>query len=173
MEDEKIIDLLWQRCEAAIELLDRKYGGYCFSIANRILNDRRDAEECVSDTYLAAWNQIPPHPPRMPFGISGPDHPESVHQPLAQPVRKGPGRRGNGSCPGRAGRLCGGPLGCATGVGAAGVGTSHPGVLRKPLRPGPGHFPETLLFPLHHSGNCEGDRVFPGKSKIQPPPDPK
>lgn len=63
MVDEKIIDLLWQRCEADIELLDRKYGGYCFSIANRIQNDRRDAEECVSDTYLAAWNQIPPTGP--------------------------------------------------------------------------------------------------------------
>lgn len=63
MEDEKIIDLLWRRCEAAIEQLDRKYGGYCFSIANRILNNRQDAEECVSDTYLAAWNRIPPTRP--------------------------------------------------------------------------------------------------------------
>lgn len=63
MEDEKIIDLLWRRCEAAIEQLDRKYGGYCFSIANWILNNRQDAEECVSDTYLAAWNRIPPTKP--------------------------------------------------------------------------------------------------------------
>lgn len=64
MEDEKIIDLLWRRCETAIQLLDQKYGTYCFSIANRILNDRQDAEECVSDTYLAAWNRIPPTRPK-------------------------------------------------------------------------------------------------------------
>lgn len=63
MEDDKIIDLLWRRCEAAIEHLDKKYGGYCFSIANRILENRQDAEECVSDTYLAAWNRIPPTRP--------------------------------------------------------------------------------------------------------------
>ena len=60
MEDEKIIELLWQRSERAIENIDQKYGMFCFSISHRILNNAQDAEECVSDTYLATWNQIPP-----------------------------------------------------------------------------------------------------------------
>ena len=64
MEDEKIINLLWQRSERAIEGIDQKYGRYCFSISYRILNNFQDAEECVSDTYLATWNQIPPERPR-------------------------------------------------------------------------------------------------------------
>lgn len=59
MEGEKIINLLWQRSETGLKLLEQKYGSYCFSTANRILNNRQDAEECVSDTYLALWNQIP------------------------------------------------------------------------------------------------------------------
>ena len=63
MEDEKIIDLLWQRSESAIERIDQKYGRFCFSISNRILNNPQDAEECVSDTYLATWNQVPPKRP--------------------------------------------------------------------------------------------------------------
>lgn len=63
MEDEKIIQLLWIRSESAIAHMQQKYGRYCFSIAQRILNNREDAEECVSDTYLAAWNQIPPKRP--------------------------------------------------------------------------------------------------------------
>ena len=63
MEDEKIINLLWQRSERAIEGIDQKYGRYCFSLSHRILNNLQDAEECVSDTYLATWNQIPPKRP--------------------------------------------------------------------------------------------------------------
>ncbi len=65
MEDSKIIDLYWQRCESAIHETRCKYGGYCFSIANNILPFREDAEECVSDTYLAAWNAIPPSRPSI------------------------------------------------------------------------------------------------------------
>ena len=44
---------------------DRKYGGYCFSLANSILNDRQDAEETVSDTYLKVWDTIPPKRPNV------------------------------------------------------------------------------------------------------------
>ena len=60
MEDEKIIALYFERSEQAIQETDRKYGGYCHSIAMNILTDQEDAEECVSDTYMAAWNTIPP-----------------------------------------------------------------------------------------------------------------
>ena len=63
MEDNAILDLYFARDEAAITETDQKYGGYCFSIANRILNSNEDSEETVSDTYLRAWNAIPPQRP--------------------------------------------------------------------------------------------------------------
>ncbi len=63
MEDIAIIRLYWQRNPDAIEESRKKYGGYCFTIANNLLADTRDAEECVSDTFLGAWNAMPPHKP--------------------------------------------------------------------------------------------------------------
>lgn len=63
MEDEQILDLYFARDEQAVAETDRKYGGYCFSLANTILHDDQDAEETVSDTYLKAWNVIPPKRP--------------------------------------------------------------------------------------------------------------
>ena len=63
MEDATIVELYWQRHERAIEESKSKYGAYCRAIAQRILNDVRDAEECVNDTYLGAWNAMPPHRP--------------------------------------------------------------------------------------------------------------
>lgn len=63
MEDAAIVELYWQREERAISETKTKYGAYCTSIAQRILSNRNDAEECVNDTYLGAWNAIPPHRP--------------------------------------------------------------------------------------------------------------
>lgn len=63
MEDQKIIDLYWQRSEQAIAETDTKYGGYCYSIAYNILTNREDSEESVSDTYMAAWRSMPPKKP--------------------------------------------------------------------------------------------------------------
>ena len=63
MEDSTIIDLFWQRDQAAIEETDRKYGNTCRAIANGILSSREDAEECVDDTYMAVWDSIPPQRP--------------------------------------------------------------------------------------------------------------
>ncbi len=63
MEDNAILDLYWKRSEQAIAETDRKYGGYCYSIAYNILSNREDSEESVSDTYLTAWNTIPPRRP--------------------------------------------------------------------------------------------------------------
>lgn len=65
MEDEKILDLYFARNEQAVTETDRKYGGYCFALANSILNNSQDAEETVSDTYLKAWNTIPPKRPNI------------------------------------------------------------------------------------------------------------
>lgn len=63
MNDAEIVSLFWKRDETAILQSRRKYDSYCRRIARNILGDRRDAEECLSDTYLAAWNSIPPHRP--------------------------------------------------------------------------------------------------------------
>ena len=63
LEDSKIISLFFERSEQAIEELDRKHGLAVNKTAANILNDRLDVEECVNDTYLRVWNDIPPHVP--------------------------------------------------------------------------------------------------------------
>ena len=65
MEDAQIIALYFARNEEAIRYSDKKYGKYCRSIADRILKNDADSEECVSDTWLRAWNVIPPQHPQF------------------------------------------------------------------------------------------------------------
>ena len=65
MEDEEILDLYFAREERAVMETDRKYGPYCFKLANSILNDPQDAEDTVSDTYLKVWHSIPPKRPNI------------------------------------------------------------------------------------------------------------
>ncbi len=59
LDDRDIVDLYWQRSEQAIPETERKYGAYCHKIANSICENRLDAEECVNDTWLGAWNAMP------------------------------------------------------------------------------------------------------------------
>ena len=65
MNDEKIVDLYWERTETAIDETAKIYGNYLFTIANNILQNAEDAKECVNDTYLKAWNNIPPVRPAI------------------------------------------------------------------------------------------------------------
>jgi len=65
MDDQKIIQLYWDRNEQAIPATAQKYGSYCTAIAGNILGSPEDTEECVNDTYLHVWNAIPPHRPRL------------------------------------------------------------------------------------------------------------
>ncbi len=69
MNDERIVALFFERSEQAIVELDKKYGRACYAVSYKILNDRQDAEECVNDAYLGAWNAIPPAKPNplLPF----------------------------------------------------------------------------------------------------------
>ena len=67
MEDNEIIELFWQRSQRAIAETDGKYGGRLQSLSMNILHDREDAEECVNDTYHAAWNTLPPKRPNYFF----------------------------------------------------------------------------------------------------------
>lgn len=63
MDDQYIIELYNKRDETAISETSKKYGDYCFSIANNILANKQDSEECVNDTWLRTWNTIPPSKP--------------------------------------------------------------------------------------------------------------
>ena len=65
MEDSRIVELYWARDEEAIRATASKYGSYCRTIADNILHSREDAEESVNDTYLGAWNAMPPHRPEI------------------------------------------------------------------------------------------------------------
>lgn len=64
LEDQDIIALYWARSEEAIRQTAKKYTAYCGGIIRRVLGDGRDAEECLSDTWLGAWNAMPPQRPR-------------------------------------------------------------------------------------------------------------
>ena len=63
LDDNLIIDLFWKRSETAIAQAALKYGKYCKSIAYNILYNNEDVEECINDTYMKAWNSIPPKKP--------------------------------------------------------------------------------------------------------------
>lgn len=63
MDDQGIVDLYWARNEQAIAETEKKYGSYCRSIAQNILRNRSDTEECVNDTWLQTWNSLPPQRP--------------------------------------------------------------------------------------------------------------
>lgn len=67
MDDAKIIELFWSRDERAIEATANTYGSKLHQLAKRILRNEEDAEESVNDTYLKAWNTIPPQRPRYYF----------------------------------------------------------------------------------------------------------
>lgn len=64
MEDNEIVELYMLRNETAIKHTSEKYGIRLRSLANSIVNDVQTAEECENDTYMEAWNTIPPHEPR-------------------------------------------------------------------------------------------------------------
>lgn len=63
MNDSEIVGLYFARSDKALTAASEKYAPYCQSIAMSILNDPQDAEECVNDAFLRAWNSIPPHKP--------------------------------------------------------------------------------------------------------------
>lgn len=64
MDDKQIVELYWNRIETAIEETSRKYSHFCFYIANGILQNKEDSDECVNDTYLQVWNAVPPQRPQ-------------------------------------------------------------------------------------------------------------
>ena len=89
MSDEEIISLFFARDEQALVYTEAKYGPYCFALANAILPIREDAEETVSDTYLKAWQTIPPKRPSvlrksgMPLSVETPAPPKKTMRSLS------------------------------------------------------------------------------------------
>lgn len=63
MDDHEIIELFWQRSEAALEETQSRYGAMCMRLAGNILTDPEDIRECLNDAYLALWDRIPPERP--------------------------------------------------------------------------------------------------------------
>ena len=71
MSDSEIIELFYARSEKAITELKYIYGKYCYKIANNILSNNEDVEECMNDTYLSVWNSIPPNTPNSLLSYIG------------------------------------------------------------------------------------------------------
>lgn len=71
MKDTQIIELFFRRAEEAVIRLAEKYGAMCRTIAQRVLWDQRDSEECVNDTWVQTWNTIPPQRPAYLGGFVG------------------------------------------------------------------------------------------------------
>lgn len=63
MEDQDIVQLLWNRSEQGLEVLHQKHGSFLFRLAMNFLSNRQDSEECVNDSYLKTWNSIPNNRP--------------------------------------------------------------------------------------------------------------
>ena len=96
MEDTRIIDLYWQRSDRAIAETDRKYGRYCHRVAFNCCANHEDAEECVSDTWLQAWNRMPDARPRvLPAYLAAITRGLAINRYRAQRRRK----RGGGELP--------------------------------------------------------------------------
>ena len=79
IEDEKIIEMFFERSEQGIRELDIKYGKVCHKLSYNIVNNRQDAEECVNDAYLGAWNAIPPEQPQPAADICLQNRSQSFH----------------------------------------------------------------------------------------------
>ena len=65
MQEETLLDLYFSRSETALEQTKQQYGTYCYAIAYRILSQPQDAEECVNDTWMRAWNSMPRERPQL------------------------------------------------------------------------------------------------------------
>ena len=90
MTDQELVELFWQRREEALTGLQDKYGGWCRSIAGRILGEERDVEECLGDCWLQLWNAIPPARPQHFPGYLG-----AVVRNRALLLRRRRGRQGD------------------------------------------------------------------------------
>lgn len=144
MQDEQIIALYWQREPDAIRESQSKYGAYCFAVAKNILNSAQDCEECVSDTWLRAWNAIPPSRPKiLKMFLAKITRRLSIDRCKALNAQK----RGSGE-PVAVWYKCGR---CGYGTGA---GPEHQPICGNAFGAGTKAFCAPILFHRFHRGNC-------------------
>ena len=84
IEDEKIIEMFFERSEQGIRELDIKYGTVCHNLSYHIVGSRQNAEECVNDAYLGVWNTIPPARPNPLFILCSENRSEHFNQNLLE-----------------------------------------------------------------------------------------
>lgn len=159
MDDQAIFDLYWDRSEEAIVQTDKKYGKYCFTIANRFWENPGRFRECVSDTYMSAWNRMPPVRPQILSVFLGKiTRNISVSRWRKQSAVK----RGGGTVAEALEELEAWHalfLGRDPGDGAERAGSAAPGLLRRTASPGANRISETLLVCGIPGGNRRGNRA--------------
>lgn len=84
LEDEKIIELYWVRDQRAITCSQQKYGAYCHKIAQNVLHNESDCEECMNDTWFRAWNSMPTERPGILQAFFRSDYKKSILRPLPE-----------------------------------------------------------------------------------------
>ena len=120
MEDIKIIDLFWKREEKAIRETQRRYEPYCRSIAQRMLKNHQDVQECLNDTWLGALERHTASPAQLSAHFFGKNHPKPSFETAGKVRCSKTGQRGSFIGVGRAGAV----FGC-TGKGGAAGGRSN------------------------------------------------
>lgn len=161
MDDTKIIELFWSRSEKAISETDAKYGKYCFSIAYNILANEQDAEESVSDTYWAAWNQIPPKRPQWLSVFLGKiTRNISINRYKTRTAHK----RGSGEIALALEELEECVSGSCAGSGKKRTGSKNPLFSANIIRDEPHHISETILGFGIHPADCGGNVYFVAQS---------
>lgn len=173
MEDRKILELYLTRSEQAIRETEAKYGGYCYSVAMNILENRQDAQECVSDTWFSAWNSIPPQSPRVLATFLG-----SITRNLAidRWRERRAGKRGGGEMQLALDELSG----CVPGGESPEGGGSAPGAAKKrgrlsgnPSGDGTQRLPVPVPVFRQRSGHCVALRLLVGKGALHAAQDPE
>ena len=115
MEDTQIVQFYWDRDERAIPATADKYGNYCTAIAKNILGIPEDAEECVNDTYMRAWNSMPPHRPNVLSAFLGENYKKRILKPIQTEYCRQTRRWGSSGCSGGNRRVGIGYGQCGTG----------------------------------------------------------
>ena len=93
LNDFEIVSLYHARNQQAVEITQKQYGTYCHTVSMNILNSQPDAEECVNDTWVAAWNTMPPQVAPESLRLPGQAGPQHLPQPSESPPPREAGRR--------------------------------------------------------------------------------
>ena len=172
MEDSGILELYFLRNEQALRESDRKYGAYCGAIAYGILQNREDTEETVNDTWLSAWNAIPPRRPECLKGFLG----RITRNGAIDRWRRRTAEKRGGEMVLALEELGGvyplwGQCGAAGAGGGAGKGAGS--LFANAAGGAAAHVPDAVLVSCTDPGNCPAAGMDGGESSDCAPSDPK